>query len=74
MGEGRVSSATVAGFGERNGDVPELVGCLCGAVDEEDGALGLGGGREAFDVVDSDLRVRLLEPDLAMAGHGSVLG
>lgn len=78
---GRVSSATVigsddpvAGFCERNGDVPELVACLREAVDEEYGTLGLASGGKAFDVVDSDLRVRLLEPDLAMAGNGSVLG
>ena len=78
---GGVSSATViggddpvAGFCERNGDVAELVGCLWEAVDEEYGAFGLASGGKAFDVVDPDLRVYLLEPDLAMTGNGSVLG
>lgn len=52
----------------------ELVGCLWEAVDEEYGAFGLSSGGKAFDVVDPDLRVCLLEPDLAMAGNGSVLG
>lgn len=52
----------------------ELVGCLWEAVDEQDGALGLAGSGETLDVVDTDLRVGLLEPDLAVVGGGSGLG
>ena len=43
-------------------------------MDEEDGVLGLAGGEETFDVVDADLRVGLLEPDLTVVGDGGVLG
>ena len=77
----RVSSTAVvwsydpiAGFGEGDGDVAELVGCLREAVDEEDGTLGLAGGGKTVDVVDPDLRVGLLEPDLAVVGDRGVLG
>ena len=43
-------------------------------MDEEDGVLWLAGGGGAFDVVDPDLRVGLLKPDLAVVGDGVVLG
>lgn len=52
----------------------ELVGCLWEAVDEENGSLRLARGGEVFDVVDTDLRVSLLKPDLAVVGDGGVLG
>ena len=52
----------------------ELVGCFWEAVDEEDGALGLAGGRKTFDVVNADLRVGLLKPDLAVVGDRGILG
>ena len=63
----------IAGLGEGRGDVAELVGGFWEAVDEEDGVLWLAGGGEAFDVVDADLRVGLLEPDLAVVGDGGVV-
>ena len=65
---------SIAGVGERVGDVAELIGRFREAVDEEDGVFRLGGGGETFDVVDPDLRVGLLEPDLAVVGDGGVLG
>lgn len=51
----------------------ELVGCLWEAVDEEDGAFRLVRGGRTFDVVDADLRVGLLEPDLAVMGDWDFL-
>ncbi len=78
---GRVTGATVvwsydsvAGFSERDSDMAELVGCLWEAVDEENSTLRLARGGKAFDVVDTDLRVGLLKPDLAVVGNGCVLG
>ena len=52
----------------------ELVRCFWEAVDEEYGALGLARGWEAFNVVDTDLRVGLLKPDLAVVGGWGCLG
>ena len=52
----------------------ELVGCLWEAVDEEYGALGLARGWETFDVVDTDLGVGLLKPDLAVVRGWGGLG
>ncbi len=78
---GRVSSTavvrsddSVAGFGERDRDMAELVGCLWEAVDEEYGALRLAGGWETFNAVNADLRVGLLEPNLTVVGDWDGLG
>ena len=78
---GRVPGATVvwsddpeAGFRERDNDMAELVRCFWEAVDEEYGALGLARGWETFNVVDTDLRVGLLKPDLAVVGGWGCLG
>ena len=46
----------------------ELVRTLREAVDEEDGGFGLARGWKAFNVMDTDLGVGLLNPDLPMAG------
>ena len=43
-------------------------------MNEEDGAFWLARCRKTLDVVDADLRVGLLEPDLAVVGDGGVLG
>ena len=43
-------------------------------MDEQDGVFRLAGGGETFDVVDPDLRVGLLKPDLAVVGDGGFLG
>ena len=76
---GRVPSTTVvwsynsvAGFSERDGDMAELIRCLWEAVNEENGTLRLARGWKTFDVVDTDLRVGLLKPDLAVVGNGVV--
>ncbi len=58
----------VACFCEGHDHVPELIGGLGEAVDEEDSAFGGGGGGEAFGVEDADFRVGLLDPGLAVAG------
>lgn len=50
----------------------ELVGCFWKTVDEEDGTLRLARGGKTFDVVDTDLRVGLLKPDLAVVGDGGI--
>ncbi len=61
----------VAGVGEGDEDVAELVGCFREAVDEEDGAFGLwGGGGEAFGVEDAEFGVGVLEPGLAVVWFG----
>ena len=65
---------SVAGLSEWDGDMAELVGCLWEAVDEEDGTLRLARGGKAFDVMDADLRIGLLKPDLAVAGNWGALG
>ena len=59
----------VAGLGEGNDNVAELVGCLGEAVDEKDSAFVFVGCGEAFDVEDADFGVDL-EPDLAVVGFG----
>lgn len=78
---GRVSSTTVvwgyhsiAGFREGDGDMTELVGRLWEAVDEKNGTFGIAGGGKAFDVVDTDLWVGLLKPDLAVVGDRGFWG
>ena len=43
-------------------------------MNEEDGAFWLARCGKTLDVVDADLRVGLLEPDLAVVGDGGVLG
>ncbi len=50
-----------------------LVGCFGEAVDEEDGAFGLGGGK-ASGVEDAEFGVGNLEPGLAVVRFGSVWG
>ena len=61
------SDDSVASFSEWNDNMAELIRRLWEAVDEEYGVLGLAGGRETFDVVDANLGILLLEPDLPVA-------
>ena len=65
---------SIAGFSEGDSGMAELVGCLWEAVDEENGTLRLARGWKTIYIVDTDLRVGLLEPYLAVVGGGSGLG
>lgn len=56
---------TVAGGGEGSHDMAELVGGFREAMDDKYDAF-LSAGRFCFDVVNSDLGVGSLKPDLAM--------
>lgn len=60
----------VAGLGEGNDNVAELVGCLGEAVDEKNDAFWFVRRGETFDVEDPDFGAGLLEPDLAVVGFG----
>ena len=43
-------------------------------MNEENGTLRLAGSGKTLDIMDPDLRVGLLKPDLAVVGNGGILG
>ena len=65
---------SVTSFGEWNDDMAELIRCLGEAVDEQYRVLGLAGGWETFDIINADLGVGLLKPDLPVAGGWCSVG
>ena len=56
---------------ERNNDVAELIRCFRKAVNEKDRTLRLARDGAAFCVKDSDLRIGLLNPCLAVLSFGN---